>query len=92
MAKQPRKTKEKKPDIFAFDKSNYIPMIVGFLVIVIGMLLMAGGNNHDPLKFHYEIFSTRRLTIAPIIIMLGFVIELYAILKKPRQPKTEDKN
>ncbi|MEA3448440.1 MAG: DUF3098 domain-containing protein [Bacteroidota bacterium] len=92
MAKQPRKPKEQKQNIFAFDKSNYIPMVIGFVVIIIGMILMAGGNNHDPLKFHYEIFSTRRLTIAPIIIMLGFVIELYAILKKPGQTKKEDKD
>ncbi|MGC9331699.1 MAG: DUF3098 domain-containing protein [Bacteroidales bacterium] len=92
MAKQPHKTKEKKQDIFAFDTSNYIPMVVGFVVIIVGMILMAGGNNHDPLKFHYEIFSTRRLTIAPIVIMMGFVMELYAILKKPRQPNTENKD
>ncbi|MFO7790294.1 MAG: DUF3098 domain-containing protein [Bacteroidota bacterium] len=89
MAKQPKKQKEKKQNIFAFDKSNFIPMIIGFAVIIIGMALMAGGNNENPNVFHYEIFNTRRLTIAPIVIMLGFIIELYAILKKPGKSEAE---
>lgn len=72
--------------VFLFDKDNYTWMIVGFLLIIIGFFLMAGGKSPDPTKFNYdEIYSFRRVTLAPILIMLGFVMEVYAIMKKPRQ-------
>jgi hypothetical protein len=59
-------------------------MIAGLVVILIGNLLMIGGGSEDPKVFDPEIFSTRRLTIAPIVILLGFVIEVYAIMRKPK--------
>lgn len=69
---------------FLFDKSNYTWMIAGIALIFIGLALMAGGKSPDPHKFNYdEIYSFRRITLAPIIMMIGFAIEVYAIMKKP---------
>jgi hypothetical protein len=68
-----------------FDKGNYIWMIIGLVVMAIGFLLMAGGKSPDPNVFtDAEIYSTRRITIAPIVIVLGLLIEIYAIMKSPK--------
>ena len=73
---------------FLFDKTNYMWMIGGVVLIFIGFLLMVGGKSPDPHEFHYnEIYSARRITIAPIIILLGFAAEIYAIMKKPADTK-----
>ena len=61
---------------------NYILLIAGFVVIVIGMVLMAGGGSDDPSVFNYDMFSWRRITLAPILIVGGFAFEVYALLKK----------
>ncbi len=72
--------------VFLFDRGNYTWMIAGFVLIIIGFFLMAGGKSPDPTKFNYdEIYSFRRVTLAPVLIMIGFVIEVYAIMKKPRE-------
>ena len=68
-----------------FAKRNYIWMLIGFITIAVGMLLMAGGKSNDPNTFDTnKIYSTTRITIAPIIILLGFCMEIYAIFKKPK--------
>lgn len=68
-----------------FTKDNYIWMLGGIVVMAIGFFLMAGGKSADPTKFNDdEIYSTTRITIAPILIMAGFVIEIFAIMKKPK--------
>ena len=59
-------------------------LIAGSVLIVIGFFLMAGGGSDDPTVFSEEIFSTRRITVAPIVILLGFAVEIYAIMKKPK--------
>lgn len=69
---------------FAFGPTNYKILIVGLVVIFIGFLLMIGGNSDDPNVFNPEIFSTRRITIAPITVLIGFAIEAVAILYKPK--------
>ncbi|MBR4995159.1 MAG: DUF3098 domain-containing protein [Alistipes sp.] len=61
---------------------NYILMIVGFVVIVLGMALMCGGASDGPNDFNYDMFSWRRITLAPLLIVGGFVFEIYALLKK----------
>jgi len=67
-----------------FGKKNYQLMIIGSIIIIIGMFLMSGGKNEDPNKFDYNlVYSTTRVTIAPITIILGLVIEIFAILKRP---------
>ena len=66
-----------------FNKENYKWMIIGAIVIIIGMFLLSGGENKDPNVFDQNlVYNTRRVTIAPIVILLGFVIEIIAILKK----------
>ena len=79
------KEKEIKKPGFAFGKENYRILIIGVIIIVIGYLLMIGGGSDDPNQFHAdEIFSTRRITIAPITILVGFVVVLFAIMKKSK--------
>ena len=75
--------KESKETGFALGKENYKLMAIGFVFIVVGFILMAGGND-DPNVFNPDIFSFRRLTIAPILLLVGFVFEIYAIMKKPK--------
>lgn len=65
----------KSDESFAFGKENYILMVAGVLVIIIGFMLMAGTE---------DIFSTTKLTVAPIVVMIGFVIEIVAIMRKPK--------
>lgn len=68
---------------FLFDKKNYLWMGIGIVCILIGFALMAGGKSADPHQFNYkEIYSFRRITLAPIVIMIGFGIEAYAIMMK----------
>lgn len=69
---------------FALGKENYKLMAIGFVIIVIGFILMAGGGSDDPNVFSEDIFSFRRLTIAPIVLLIGFIFEIYAIMKKPK--------
>jgi hypothetical protein len=69
---------------FAFGKENYRLMLIGLAFIVIGFLLMIGGGSTDPTKFNPEIFSFRRITLAPILILAGYVIEIFAIMKRPK--------
>jgi len=72
-----------------FEKWNYILMLLGMVVLAIGYILLSGGGSEDPSVFSEAIFDTRRLTIAPITLVLGLSIELAAILVRFRQPKTE---
>jgi hypothetical protein len=96
MAKQQITGKEKASNIsapkqnvasapFVFDKSNYIIMIAGIVTILIGFALMTGGGTSDPNIFpKEELYSFRRITLAPIVVMVGFGIEIFAILKRPK--------
>ena len=61
---------------------NYVLKGVGLIAIILGMVLMCGGGSEDPNQFNYEMFSWRRITLAPIIIVGGFVFEIYALMKK----------
>ena len=77
--------KENKPD-FPLTRENYLLLIIGFIIIVIGFLLMLGGGSDDPNVFNEkELFSFRRITLAPVIILFGFIFEIYAIMKKPKE-------
>jgi hypothetical protein len=69
---------------FAFGKENYRLMLIGLAFIVAGFLLMIGGGSDDPSKFNPEIFSFRRITLAPVLILAGYVIEIFAIMKRPK--------
>lgn len=63
-----------------FSAKNYALMAVGVLVIVVGFILMSGGGDHTVTEFDWSIYSTRRITLAPIVVLLGFVIEILAIM------------
>lgn len=63
-------------------RRNYILLAAGFAVIVLGFVLMAGGGSDSPDEFDYAMFSWRRITLAPILVVGGFVMEIYAILKR----------
>ena len=68
----------------AFGKENYILMIIGFVVLFVGYLLMVGGSSTDPEVFNYDMFNTQRMVVAPLVLFLGFAIELVAIMKRPK--------
>lgn len=69
-----------------FERENMLWMIIGAVVILIGFFLMAGGKSEDPNVFNAEeVYSTRRITIAPIVILAGLAIEIYAIFRNPKK-------
>ncbi|MCD2424633.1 DUF3098 domain-containing protein [Niabella pedocola] len=71
-----------------FSKSNYTWMLIGAIVIALGMFLLSGGKSNNPAVFNRdEVYSTTRITIAPIIIFIGLAIEVYAIFKKSAPEK-----
>lgn len=77
--------KETRKPGFAFGKENYRILIIGVIIVVIGYLLMVGGGSEDPTKFNAdEIFSFRRITLSPIVILAGFVVVLFGIMKKSK--------
>jgi hypothetical protein len=67
---------------FVFGKKNYILMIVGLLFMVVGYLCLVGGGSNDPNVFNDAIFSARRMVMAPILIIVGLVVEVFAIMIK----------
>jgi hypothetical protein len=69
---------------FALGYENYKLMAIGFGIILFGFILMAGGASHDPNVFNPGIFSFRRITLAPLVLLAGFVFEIYAIMKKTK--------
>ena len=71
---------------FGFKSANYRLLIIGLAVNVIGFILMIGGASQDPEKFDAnELFSTQRITIAPILIVAGYIVILYSIMKRPKK-------
>ncbi|MEL4306584.1 DUF3098 domain-containing protein [Joostella sp. CR20] len=73
---------------FIFQKKNYLFMFIGLAFIIIGFILMSGGGSNDPNVFNPEIFSFRRIRLAPTLVLIGFGIEVYAILLNPTKKKT----
>ena len=78
------KGESKKENGFALGKENYRLLAIGFAIIVVGFLLMLGGKSDDPNIFSEKIFSFRRITLAPLVILAGFIFEIWAIMKRPR--------
>lgn len=79
-----KKSEESQKVEFALGKENYKLLIIGFAIIIVGFLLMIGGKSSNPNEFNPEIFSPRRITLAPIVVLAGFIFEIYAIMKKPK--------
>jgi hypothetical protein len=80
----PEKQKSATGFDFAFGKENYKLLLIGLVLILVGFLLMIGGGSEDPNVFNDNIFNFRRLTLAPILVLAGFVVEVFAIMKKPK--------
>jgi fumarate reductase subunit D len=79
-----KNNKKEKPN-FALGRENYKLLAIGFGIIIIGFLLMLGGKSKDPNEFSENIFSFRRITLAPIVVLAGFIFEIWAIMKKPKE-------
>lgn len=80
-----KKRKEERKTDFIFGKRNYKFMFIGLAFIVIGFILMSGGGSDDPNVFNPEIFSWRRIRLAPTLVLIGFAIQIYAILLNPKK-------
>ena len=72
---------------FAFKKKNYTLIIVGLAFIISGFILMSGGSSENPEVFSTEIFSFQRITLAPILVIIGFIIEIFAIMHTSKENK-----
>jgi hypothetical protein len=69
---------------FALARENYRYLIIGFVIVMVGFILMMGGKSPDPNVFNAkELFSFRRITLAPVVVLAGFAFEIWAIMKKP---------
>ncbi|EJW90868.1 hypothetical protein, membrane [gut metagenome] len=73
---------------FAFDKMNFILLAIGMAVVIIGFLLMAGPTSSET-AFEPDIFSVRRIKVAPVVCLMGFLSMIYAVLRKPKDNKVD---
>ena len=79
------KNENKEKTNFALNRENYKLLAIGFGIIVLGFILMLGGKSEDPNEFSEKIFSFRRITLAPIVVLAGFGFEIWAIMRKPKE-------
>ena len=85
MAKQEvQKVKSEEGAQFAFHKQNYVLVVVGLIILALGFILMIGGGTDDPNEFSDGLFNFQRLTLAPILLLIGYVVEIFAILWRPK--------
>ena len=80
-----KKRKEASKSIFVFGKKNYKFMFIGIACIALGFILMSGGGSDDPNVFNPEIFNFQRIRLAPTLVIIGFGIQIYAILLNPNK-------
>lgn len=85
-----QKRKEDTKNNFIFGKKNYKFMLIGLGIIALGFILMAGGGSDDPNVFDESIFSWRRIRLAPTLVLIGFGIQVYAILLNPNKNKNSN--
>ncbi len=76
---------QKKRDLFPLGPGANKFILIGFAVVVLGFVLMMGGGAETPETFNYEIFSFRRITLAPIVVLIGFGLVAWAIIRKPKK-------
>ena len=79
------KKNKKNSEDFIFEKKNYLVMVIGIIFIAIGFILMSGGASEDPNVFNPEIYNFRRIRLAPTLVLIGFGIQVYAILLNPKK-------
>lgn len=83
--KKPNQSSQQTPERkFLFDKKNYVLFGLGALLIILGFMMMGGGGSDDPNVFNPQIFSSTRITIAPILVLSGFVVNVFAIMLRPK--------
>jgi hypothetical protein len=90
--KEIRRTPEADDVQFPFGRDNYKFLLIGIGIVILGFILMIGGGSEDPNEFSEEIFSTRRITIAPIVALIGYGVIFYAILKRKPGFKNPENN
>ncbi len=73
---------EKRDPRLPLARRNYLWLLAGFLIVLLGFVLMAGGGSDSPDEFNCAMFSWRRITLAPLLVICGFAVEIYAILKR----------
>jgi hypothetical protein len=86
-----KKRKEASKAEFIFGKKNYKWLFIGLAFIAVGFIIMAGGGSDDPNVFDPSIFHWRRICLAPTLVLIGFGIQVYAILLNPDKEKKSDK-
>jgi|TARA_B100001094_G_scaffold142795_1_gene138379 hypothetical protein len=79
------KKNKKNSEDFIFGKKNYQVMLIGIIFIIVGFVLMSGGGSDDPNVFNPEIYNFRRIRLAPTLVLIGFAIQVYAILLNPKK-------
>jgi hypothetical protein len=79
-----KKAEDSSRPVFAFGKENYLIMLAGVALLIIGFVLMTGGGSKDPNVFNEDMFDFRRLTLSPILILVGFGLGIVAIMKRPK--------
>ena len=85
MAEKKSSASKESKSLPIFEKDNYVWMLAGVVLITLGLILMVGGKSDDPNQFHPDqVYSTRRITVAPILILAGFVAEIFALFRKPK--------
>ncbi|PIP53887.1 MAG: hypothetical protein COX07_08325 [Bacteroidetes bacterium CG23_combo_of_CG06-09_8_20_14_all_32_9] len=77
--------KKENNNVSVLGKRNYILLSIGFILVVIGYILMSGGKSPDPKIFSEELFTTTRITVAPVLVLLGFAIDVFALVLKPKE-------
>lgn len=82
--KQPKQQEKEVAGLFPLGKENYKLILIGLGIIVFGFILMIGGGSDDPNVFDESIFSFTRITLAPLVVLFGFIFQIYAIMKKPK--------
>jgi membrane-bound ClpP family serine protease len=81
-----KSTSEKKFEM-ALGKENYFLLGLSFIIVVVGFILMIGGGSDDPNVFNEAIYDFQRITLAPMVVLFGFLFAIYAIMKKPHADK-----
>lgn len=87
MGKNQKKSKDTPKQEFIFQRRNYLFMFLGLALIALGFILMSGGGSDDPNVFRTDIYSFRRIKLAPTLVLIGLGLEVYAILLNPHKNK-----
>jgi len=83
------KNEDQKKFELALDKENYMLLAIAFVIVVVGFILMIGGGSDDPKVFNEAIYGFQRITLAPVVVLFGFLFAVYAIMKKPKVDKNK---